>query len=191
MLLIGCLPEGRKIEQHDLFFGIGEDIRDVLPQAIASWPEAKKSFHLDAWREVTVVDNYRLRVTGSASGINENRLFFINLGGYKREEFDEFHYRMLVVSSGLADAIRLAKQTAFFKHTGFPGANAHIDDKYGIGVDEVFEVQDILPPELRGKYQFLIESSTEPLAPDRINLGYFKPAKIDDWAPAKNTSLEG
>ncbi|MEP6700612.1 MAG: DUF1543 domain-containing protein, partial [Bacteroidota bacterium] len=27
MLLIGCKPLGRNIEQHDIFFGIGETIK--------------------------------------------------------------------------------------------------------------------------------------------------------------------
>ena len=189
MLLIGCLPAGRKTEQHDIFFAIGKDIRDVLPRAMASWPEGKKSFHLDAWREVSVVDNHRVRVTDSSVSQNTNRLFFINLGGYKPGEFDEFHYRTLVVAPGIAQAIRHAKQTAFFKHTGFQGASAHVDDKYGIGVDEVFEVKDILPGEQSMHYQLSIETSPVPLSADPMHLGYFKPSKIEDWAPKQTDHL--
>ena len=31
MLLIGSTPPGRNIEQHDVFFGIGESVKDLIP----------------------------------------------------------------------------------------------------------------------------------------------------------------
>jgi hypothetical protein len=34
----------------------------------------------------------------------------------------------------------IAQNRPFFQHTGFPGANAHIDDKYGVDVDDVYEL---------------------------------------------------
>jgi len=55
MLLLGCKPPGRNTEQHDIFFGIGSGLKELIPAIIDSWPEAKKKIHIDAWREVQFV----------------------------------------------------------------------------------------------------------------------------------------
>lgn len=181
MLLVGCSPAARNIEQHDVFFGIGETIKEVLQDAIASWPEAGKSFHVDAWREVTKVDQFRITVSENPGASQPPYLFFINLGGYKRGEFEEFHYKLITVAPTKNEAVKAAKQTAFFKHTGFRGATAHIDDRYGIDVDDVFLVREILHPRLTRTYAITIEDLGQDLPDDELHLGYFKPEKVDSW----------
>src|SRR6187200_2012119 len=119
MLLIGAAPPGRHIEQHDVFFGIGSSIRDILPQVLDFWPEATKGIHLDAWREVTLVNGYTVSVVEQQGLSSPMQLFFINLGGYKQAEFEEFHYKMIVAAPEKGEAIWQSKQTAFFRHTGF------------------------------------------------------------------------
>ena len=181
MVLIGCSPKNRHVEQHDVFFGIGDHIRDILPQAMAFWPEAVPSFHLDAWRAVTVVDGHRVRVTEKDEDKGTAQLFFINLGGYKKNEFEEFHYKMLVAAADKNEAMRQSKQTAFFRHTGFKGATAHIDDKYGVDVDNIYTLKDILPTQLKEQFDIVIEKAEEPQQEDAIHLGYFRPAKVEEW----------
>lgn len=182
MLLIGCSPEGRHIEQHDVFFGIGEDIKEVLGHALDFWPEAKKSFHLDGWREVTKVGDFAVKIVETSLSPIPPYLFFINLGGYKRGEFEEFHYKMITVAKDKHEAVKTAKDTAFFKHTGFKGATAHIDDKYGVDVDDIFLVKDILPRDLKFKYSLKIEADLTGRPEDELHLGYFRPEKVDIWA---------
>ena len=126
MLLIGCTPGGRNIEQHDIFFGIGNSVKDLIPDVISFWPEAKGKLHLDAWREVTNVNGFGVTVIPHQEINNAAKLFFINLGGYKQNEFEEFHYKMIVAAGDKGEAVRLAKNTAFYKHTGFKGADSHI-----------------------------------------------------------------
>ena len=58
MVLIGCKPEGRHTEQHDIFFGVATSMKELLPQIIAFWPEAKGDLHIDGWREVNQVDGF-------------------------------------------------------------------------------------------------------------------------------------
>ena len=186
MLLIGATPPGRHTEQHDVFFGIGESIRDILPQVLAFWPEAKKGLHLDAWREVTLVNGFSIEVIDQAGYTSNAQLFFINLGGYKQGEFEEFHYKMIVAAPGKGEAISLAKQTAFFRHTGFKGANAHVDDKFGVDVDDIFAIRDILPPGTKERYSLQIESALPTAKEDQINLGYFKLKTVDKWAPKQS-----
>ncbi len=148
MILIGCKPKGRQTEQHDIFFGIAAELRDLIPEMLSFWPEAEGDMHVDGWREVTQVDGQDIKVAlrTDALASNQNNLFFINLGGYKKDEFEEFHYKMVVAAAEKSTAIKAAKQTAFFKHTHFEGANAHIDDQYGIDVDDVYRIEEVLSP---------------------------------------------
>ncbi len=174
MLLIGASPPGRNIEQHDVFFGIGNSIKDLIPDVLAFWPGNNK-LHFDAWREVTSVNGYKVEVVSK----NENKqdrtlkLFFINLGGYKQNEFEEFHYKMVIAAADKAEAINISKQTAFFRHTGFKGATAHIDDKFGVDVDDIYEIADILPVGAKEKYCISV-THADLIAEDEMNLGYFK-----------------
>lgn len=98
--------------------------------------------------------------------------FFLNLGGYKPDEFDELHYRMLLIGAGKAEVIKKAKESAFFLHTGFEGAPSHIDDKYGVDVDDIFEIEDVLPAGIKENYKIVI-SPAETTFKDEIHLGYF------------------
>ena len=174
MLLIGASPPERNTEQHDVFFGIGDSIKDLVPDIKAFWPGNNK-LHFDAWREVTSVNGYKVEVVlkNESKQNSAFKLFFINLGGYKPNEFEEFHYKIIIAAADKAGAVTISKQTAFFKHTGFKGATAHIDDKFGVDVDDVYEITDILPAAAKEKYSLLV-STADSLAEDEINLGYFK-----------------
>jgi hypothetical protein len=174
MLLVGCKPPGRYTEQHDIFFGIGHSLAELVPDLIAFWPDSGK-LHIDAWREVTMVDGFSVTIIEkekARSSVDE-KLFFINLGGYKEQEFEEYHYKILSVGKQKGDAIQQAKQTAFYKHTCFTGADSHIDDKYGIDVDDLYEIEDVLPAHLKEKYALQIFPAKTDVA-DEWHLGYTK-----------------
>ncbi|MBC5991985.1 DUF1543 domain-containing protein [Pontibacter cellulosilyticus] len=182
MLMLGGRPPGRNTEQHDMFFGIGETMKDLVPAIKTFWPEAKNNLHVDAWREVNFVDGYAVKVVPrqQSESINvegPDKLFFLNLGGYKPGEFDEFHYKMLVVAPDMADATTQARRSAFYKHTGFKGAASHIDDKYGVDVDDMQLVKEMLPEEIKQQYSILLSPITE-LPEDEIHLGYFQLHKL-------------
>lgn len=178
MVLLGCTPKGRNTEQHDVFFGIGESIKDLVPDMIAFWPEAKGKLHLDGYRAVTNVNGFSVEVVAKGdSRVTDNALFFLNLGGYKPEVFDELHYKILIVGSDKATAIAEAKQSAFYKHTGFKGATSHIDDKYGVDVDDVFEIKDVLSKSVTKKYSLQITQQPN-LPNDEIHLGYIPFSKV-------------
>lgn len=174
MLVLGCSLEGRHTEQHDVFFGIGYHLRDLIPDMKAFWPEAKDKLHIDGYREVNFVDNHRIRVVEKKGILHqEMQLFFLNLGGYQPDEMEEFHYKILSVQKDIGASIRASKQTAFFKHTTFGEATSHVDDKYGVDVDDVHTVKDILPAHLKEKYALEITPATDVIA-DPIHLGYFQ-----------------
>lgn len=175
MLLLGCKPAGRNTEQHDIFFGIAKELRDLIPDIKKFWKGSGK-IHVDGWRIVQNVDGYLINVSEKSESIKEANLFFLNLGGYKENHFEEFHYKMLCVAKDKGVAVASAKQTAFYIHTGFgKDATSHIDDRYGVDVDDIFEIKDILPEEMKVRFSIIAERSIEKQLPeDEIHLGYFK-----------------
>lgn len=177
MVMLGCTPAGRLTEQHDIFFGIGASLKDLIPEMKAFWPEAKGKIHIDAWREVSVADNFSIEIITKESVENTNldHLFFINLGGYKENEFEEYHYKMLTVATSLGLASKKSRKTTFYKHCGFKGAGvSHIDDKYGIDIDDIYNVTDILDSQLKEKYSIKITKSETKLHEDVLHIGYLK-----------------
>jgi hypothetical protein len=178
MVMLGCTPKGRYTEQHDIFFGIGSSLKELVPQMKAFWPEAKGKIHIDAWREVTTVDNYSVEIISKKPSMATEKLYFINLGGYKENEFEEYHYKTLAVAESLGLASKVAKATTFYKHFSFAGATSHIDDKYGIDVDDIYNVADILAPVFKDQYSLKITKSDVPLTEDVQHIGYLKIDKI-------------
>lgn len=182
MVLLGCKPAGRTIEQHDIFFGIGETLKELIPAMKAHWPEAKGRIHIDAWQQVQYANGYEIFIEERAensirSVSNEVCLFFLNLGGYKPGEFEEYHYKMVIAAKDKGAAMKLAKTTVFYKHTGYKGATSHIDDKYGVDVDDMYAICDILGAEFKDKYRIVL-SPTEVDNVNEQHIGYFKLDKI-------------
>lgn len=174
LLILGCRPKGRNTEQHDTFFGIGDSLSDLLPQIENFWPDGGK-IHIDSWREVSSVDYFTIKIIPREDALENSphKLFFINLGGYKPGDLEEYHYKLLTVAANKAEAIKSAKQTAFYLHTGFKGATSHIDDKYGVDVDDIYEIKEVLPEYLKENYAVVVEpNSNESI--DELHIGYLK-----------------
>ncbi|AMR31301.1 hypothetical protein A0256_07615 [Mucilaginibacter sp. PAMC 26640] len=182
MLLIGSKAPGRHVEQHDFFFGIANSLKDLVPDIKAFWREAGSSIHIDGWREVNSVDGFDIKVVPKAEAANHTpeKLFFIFLGGYQANKLEEQHYTVLTVQTDRAQAIQHAKKTVFFKSNTIAkvkGANAHIDDKYGIDVDDIYNIEEMLTPAHKNNYHIQITPSAN-LPDDEIHLGYFKLDKL-------------
>lgn len=170
MLLLGCKPSDRHIEQHDIYFGIAKQLGELVPSIENYWPEAKDDIHVDSWRRVTKVGNYQISISTEPVDNKELKLYFVNLGGYKPNDMEEYHYKELVVARALEEAKDLAKKTVFFKHHLSP----HIDDKYGIDVDDVYEIEELLPSFFKDQYYVKIEQCPAAISyEDEITNGYF------------------
>lgn len=180
MIIIGCRPEGRHIEQHDVYFGAGDTLPSMIPALKAFWPDGG-TLHIDSWRKVTMVDGFRVRLAernSSSPDTGSNKLFFINLGGYKPGDLEEYHYKMLMVAADKGEAISRSKKTAFYQHTGFKGAESHIDDKYGVDVDDVYAIEDILPAVVKERYSIILEKTAAPIEEDELHIGYVNLSKL-------------
>ncbi|GGB73974.1 hypothetical protein GCM10007424_12340 [Flavobacterium suaedae] len=180
MVLVGCTPKGRLTEQHDIFFGIGTSLEELLPDMYRFWPESGK-LHVDSWREVTKVGDYAITIHERTTEVQPNeqnqKLFFINLGGYKPGDFEEYHYKKLIVAESMGVAVKSAKKTSFYKHYDFEGAVSHVDDKYALDADDLHNVEDVLTDTLKEKYTINITPLTSPMSEDEQHIGYLKLGK--------------
>ena len=177
-IILGATPPGRNTEQHDIFFGIAETLKDLIPAMKKFWPEAKGKIHIDGYQEVKFVDGFELKIVEKNSAISDQHLFFINLGGYEKGRFEELHHQYLMVGKSMAEIIKKAKKTEFYKTMGFKNAESHIDDKYGVDIDDVFKVNDILPQEMKEKYSMVLEKTEVENQENHTFIGYLAISKI-------------
>jgi len=153
MIQLGGRPKGRLIEQHDIFFGVANQVNELIADINNHWPEVKNKWHIDSYRAISKVDNYAIKLVESniqAECANDLKLFFINLGGYQQGSFEEFHYKLLIVADSQADAVKQAKQSEFYKQFTFKdktspfNAASHIDDKFEVDIDDIYNVNDLI-----------------------------------------------
>ena len=153
MVQLGGRPKGRLIEQHDIFFGVANEVSELIDDINHHWPEVKNKWHIDSYRAISKVDNYAIKLVESSSqaeSANDLKLFFINLGGYQQGSFEEFHYKLLIVAATQADAIKQAKQSEFYKAFTYKdkdspfNAASHIDDKFEVDIDNIYNVNDLI-----------------------------------------------
>ena len=161
MVQLGGRPKGRLIEQHDILFGVANQVSELIDDINNHWPEVNNKWHIDSYRAITKVGNHTVKLIESdnqAANDNGLKLFFINLGGYQRGSFEEFHHKLLIVADNQKDAIKQAKQSEFYqqftykdKDTPFNAAS-HIDDKFEVDIDDIYNVNDLV-----SNIQILIE----------------------------------
>ena len=163
MVQLGGRPEGRLIEQHDIFFGVANQVSELVEDINHHWPEVKNKWHIDSYRAITKVGNHTVKLIESNNQVDaENglKLFFINLGGYQQGSFEEFHHKLLIVAATQAEAIKQAKKSTFYKEFTFKdkdspfNAASHIDDKFEVDIDDIYNVNDLV-----SNIQILIEST--------------------------------
>ena len=119
-------------------------------------------------------DGFEVKVIEKNSEKLSDQLFFINLGGYKLGHFEEFHEQHLMVGKSLSDVIKRVKQTDFYKTMGFANAVSHIDDKHGVDIDDIYNVNDLLSEISKEKYSIILEKSEAENQENVMKIGYLK-----------------
>lgn len=211
MLKIGARPQGRLIEQHDVMFVIANSLSEIIPVVNQHWPAVKNNWHLDAWREVKRVGDYQILLSTDSfskdgwskdSALADNiladervdnkldsqdkQLYFVNLGGYLPGQFEEFHYKTLVVAETLGKATAQVKKTAFYQDYTFDNvdtaksgvATSHVDDKQQLDLDDIHCVADLLPRDVALTIQPLTEHEKNQLPDDALHIGYLSLKQI-------------
>ncbi|MEF9479417.1 DUF1543 domain-containing protein [Chryseobacterium sp. 1B4] len=75
-VILGATPQGRNIEQHDVFFGIAENLKDLVPDMKDFWKEADGKIHVDCYQEVQFADGYEVEIVNKGEKSSEDQLFF-------------------------------------------------------------------------------------------------------------------
>lgn len=206
MLKIGARPQGRLIEQHDVMFVIANSLSETIESVNQHWPAVKNNWHLDAWREVKRVGDYQILLSknsfskdnaladnifadervGNKLDSHGKQLYFVNLGGYLPGQFEEFHFKTLVVAETLGKATAQVKKTAFYQDYTFDNvdtaksgvATSHVDDKHQLDLDDIHCVADLLPKDVALTIQPLTEPEKNQLPDDALHIGYLSLKQI-------------
>ncbi|MBI4250523.1 DUF1543 domain-containing protein [Candidatus Uhrbacteria bacterium] len=146
LIVLGGKPPGRKIEQHDVAFAIGESIDAVKVSLRQGWEHAS---HIDSYMAIDEVDGYKVSLMDASLQADTGlKLFFINLGGYRENDLEEYHKKIVVAAANIEEAKTIVKRDSFFLH-GYVNdtVSNHIDDKILLmdtAVDDVIIINDML-----------------------------------------------
>ena len=131
--------------------------------------------HIDAWTQVKYVDGYRVTIReGSAPQTEDSlKLFFINLGGYRENEFEEHHRKLFMVAPKISEVFERIMALDFMKEyspdaLGVAGG-AHLDDQHRItmGADDLVSVSEAI-----GEGYTLVLEPVDSHPADALNIGY-------------------
>jgi hypothetical protein len=107
-----------------------------------------------------------------------NHFFFINLGGYKENEFEEYHYKILTVAQSMGLASKrprrvLSTNTAVSRELAYRISTTNTGSMW-----MTFIVTDILDSQFKELYALKISKSETVLQEDPLHIGYLKLSKI-------------
>ncbi|MGL5252278.1 MAG: DUF1543 domain-containing protein [Moraxella sp.] len=186
MAKIGARPKGRLIEQHDVVFGVVNGLSDMVALVDQAWSEVKGKWHIDAWREVQRVGDYRIGIAPPSERVDttehtqQPQLYFVNLGGYLPNQFEEFHYKTLVVAESMAKATAAVKTSDFYRDYCFENddsrisgaATSHVDDKHLLDIDDLHCVAALLADTAALQITPLTPAEQQSMPEDFLHIGY-------------------
>ncbi len=110
LVVLGGRIRGGHVEVHDVRWVVGQTIEETIPQLRSEWIGSAKGLHIDSYKLIRFINGYQIKVvtTDEVARNQVNKLWFINLGGYKIGEMLEQHHLELVV----APSIQAAKKRA-------------------------------------------------------------------------------
>jgi hypothetical protein len=122
-------------ELHDVVFVAGERLEDTYDDLLALWFGSPEGLHIDSWLEIDVVDGQRVTLRPEAPS-GGPRLYFVNLGAYRADQFGELHASRILVAVDAAAAKARAKAELL------QGLDmVHTDDLYD--VDDCLEIGEV------------------------------------------------
>jgi hypothetical protein len=89
---------GANIELHDMRFVVAPSIEESHSELRRQWWGTPSSLHIDCWAEVSAADGYRVSLQPEPFA-GEERLYYVNLGGYEAGGSMELHRNFFVVAT--------------------------------------------------------------------------------------------
>lgn len=151
----------------------GLDAKSFSADLMQNWAQRDK-VHIDAWMKVEYASEYKvcIRKKSNTATQHHKQLYFVNLGGYKEGEFEEFHKKIFIVATGIPDIMVQLKDNNFMKeHTPAAlgtKAKAHLDDKHKVEfeADDIICVSDVLEG-----YEIVLENA-DTVGENETMIGY-------------------
>lgn len=151
----------------------GFDVKTFGSDLLATLSKRDK-VHIDAWMKVEYAGGYKIAVRKKTANEQKDapRLYFVNLGGYKEGEFEEFHKKLFVVATGVTDVVTQLRNHEFMRQFTPPAlgtkAKAHFDDKHKIefDADDIVCVADTI-----SDYEIALER-TDSMGENETMIGY-------------------
>ena len=123
------------IELHDVVFTCSKNITESYNELLFKWFGDPKRLHIDSWVELKYIDGYEIHLSKSKPNHNE-KLFFINLGGYDKNKFEELHESKFLVGDNENLIKKRAKESLLIGYD-----QVHTDDLYD--VDDCIEIRKV------------------------------------------------
>ncbi len=157
-VLLGGRAARCHVELHDVVFAVGDGLESLHEQLLDAWFGQPKGLHVDAWARLDQIEGYRVHLDRQAVP-GPNRLWFINIGGYRKGEFAERHAYAFMAGTGKAEVKARAKASLLKGHE-----LVHKDD--------LLDVDDCLCIDRVGPWHVRLEAEPDAQAPQITN-GYF------------------
>ena len=117
LVSLGGNAKNSHVELHDVRWVVGRTIQETFETLRLEWFGDLKGLHIDSYLSVKYIDGYKITLYESNSNSKISRkelssspkLWFVNLGAYRQDSFNELHSSHLVVAPSFAEAKRLAK----------------------------------------------------------------------------------
>lgn len=133
---IGGSTANSLIELHDVRICAGATMQDTYDFVRSEWWGTPESLHLDCWGELTSADGHNIVLSEAPPPATDDKLWFVNLGGYDPDDFTEQHKNVFVVAPTQSKAkVRALKQILHWK--------SHHED-YSYDVEQMTSVNDLL-----------------------------------------------
>ncbi len=157
-VLLGGRAARCHVELHDVVFAVGNGLESLHEQLLDAWFGEPKGLHVDAWTRLDQIDGYRVHLDKTPNPGPE-RLWFINIGGYRKNEFAERHAYAFIAGKGKAEVKARAKASLLKGHE-----LVHKDD--------LLEIDDCLCLDRVGPWHVRLEADSNARSPEIVN-GYF------------------
>ena len=146
LVVLGGKMRGGHVEIHDVRWVAGKTVESTVEQLKSEWIGSARGLHIDSYKLIQFVDGFKIKLVNSdeVEGNEINKLWFVNLGGYKTGEMLEQHHLEIVVTP----SAQIAKQKALNKWSE-PMKQVHKDDHAAIINLQGFSV--LLDPDPQGR----------------------------------------
>ena len=122
-------------ELHDVVFTCGNSIEETYLDLLDKWFGVPDKLHIDSWVELSNVDGCKVSLSKDKIE-NNNKLYFINLGAYDPNKFEELHESRFMVGP---NKVRIKKRAKESMMIGLD--QVHTDDLYD--VDDCIEINKV------------------------------------------------